>query len=58
MEIPWQMILHHLTAASSYAEEAGLEALQRQIDAVQENAERLSQDNPKPNGESPPNTAS
>jgi hypothetical protein len=34
----WEMILHHLEAASSYAEEEGLTDLQREIDAVKDKA--------------------
>lgn len=39
LESTWEMILHHLEAASSYAEEAALSGLQQKIDALKEEAE-------------------
>jgi hypothetical protein len=39
----WDMILHHLEAASSYAEEAVLLELQRKIDAVNEEARQAAE---------------
>ena len=37
----WEMILHHLDAASSYAEEGQLAELQRGIDALRNEAALL-----------------
>lgn len=39
--IDWTMLLHHLDAASSIAEEAGLPELQDKIDQLMEQARRL-----------------
>jgi hypothetical protein len=39
----WDLILHHLEAASSYAEEGRLAELQRQIDTVRDEAARAAE---------------
>jgi hypothetical protein len=40
-EPSWDMLLHHLEAASAYAEAGGLADLQQRIDAVKEEAKRV-----------------